>query len=86
MTKKGIDVTVVEQLLKEMENLKIAMAKKFRKTVPQTPSISIVGAYGAIAPNMIRRIVMSTRRLYGKLSSTMREIGSIQWTLGRHSS
>ena len=28
MAKKGIDVTAVEQLLKEMENLKISIVKK----------------------------------------------------------
>ena len=54
-------------------------------SVPRAPSIWIDGAYGAIAPNMIRGIVTSTRRRYDGISSTTREIGFIRWTLESHS-
>ena len=54
-------------------------------TVPQAPRIWIVDAYGAIAPNMIGGIAMSTRRCYDGIVSTTREIRFIRWTLGSHS-
>ena len=78
MSKKGIDVTAVEQMLKDMENLKIAMVKK-------SEDQRTVGGYGAIAPiHMIGRIVMSTSRRYDGISSGTREIRFIRWTLISH--
>ena len=73
-TEKGIDATTVEQLRKEMENL-----KRSWMTVRQGLSIWTINAYGAIAPNLIARIVTSTRRHYDGILSTTREIGFIRW-------
>ena len=74
----------MEQLRKEMENLKICILKKSEDR-PTVLGIRTDSAYGAIVPNMIGRNAMSSRRLNGGILSTIKEIGSIQWILGSHS-
>ena len=60
-TEKGIDATTMEQLLKGMENLKIAMVKKSDDCSTSSKYMDRRCIW-CIAPNMIGGIATSTRR------------------------
>ena len=63
----------MEQLLKEMENLKIVMMKKSEDR-PVSSKYTDHQCIWCDSTDMIERIVMSIRRHYDGMSSTAREI------------
>ena len=83
-TEKGIDATTVEQLLKQMENLKIVMVKKSDDR-PTSSKYMDRRCIWCDSTKHDRRDCNDHKRRYDGILFTTREIRFIRWTLKSHS-